>query len=334
MNNIVYATNDKYAPYLGVSLLSFLKNNKETENINIFIINSDISDQNKNKLKNLCKNFQTKLTFISMQKVKEKINKYSFTSNYPFEIFAPIFLSTLLPNSINKAIFLDADTLINDSINELWDLDISNYYCAGVLDIVSDELKSMINFPENFNYINSGFLICNLKKWREDRIEEKCYKIFKKEHDNLNFPDQDIINLALKNNVLILPLEYNLLTLFIEIPYEKIKKVENFSPYYTKNEVNKAITNPKIYHFCSMIYGKPWIKNIDNPLYFKYKTYADKSPWKNEIFQENNSFLKGKLGRFIYKNFPLITFKLYKHCTDIYDMKQFKKKIKLLKEYL
>lgn len=40
----------------------------------------------------------------------------------------------LFPN-LDKALYLDADLVINGSIEPLWKLDLEGYYCAGVDDI-------------------------------------------------------------------------------------------------------------------------------------------------------------------------------------------------------
>jgi len=73
---------------------------------------------------------------------------------------------------LDKILSLDIDTIVTENIDELWDIDISNYYIAGVRDTPE--------FNKNGLYVNGGVLLCNLKKIREDKMDEKM--IFRLNH--------------------------------------------------------------------------------------------------------------------------------------------------------
>lgn len=45
--NVVYSSDDNYAQHVGVSLLSLLQNNQHFNNINIFLIENNLSSYNK-----------------------------------------------------------------------------------------------------------------------------------------------------------------------------------------------------------------------------------------------------------------------------------------------
>lgn len=332
MINVVYSSDDNYAHYLGISLLSFLKNNQEIDRINIFIIENNITDKNKNDIKKICKTYNAFLEFISIQKIKDKLNKYDIFSYFPLACYSTILLPTLLPNEIDKIIYIDCDTLITNSFKKLWDLDISHYYCAGVLDILYKDVKKIIGIPDNYNYINAGFLYINLKKWREDNIEERCLKILEENHTKIRFADQDILNFAFNNNILILPPKYDLFCMFLEINYEDIQGMYGLENYYSKEEIEKSIENPVLYHFIpSFLYGKVWEKNINNPLYYKYKEYVDISPWKEDIFTENKKILNGKIPKFMFSHLPKKILYNYHHFMLSISYPKFKNKIKLLR---
>lgn len=48
--NIIYASNDNYAQYLGISMLSLMENNRDMEEIVIYVLDQGIGPENKNKL--------------------------------------------------------------------------------------------------------------------------------------------------------------------------------------------------------------------------------------------------------------------------------------------
>ena len=60
---------------------------------------------------------------------------------------------------------IDNDTIVRENISELWNLNLDNYYIAGCL----EPHKS----KPNFTYINMGVAMLNLKKWREDELDQK-----------------------------------------------------------------------------------------------------------------------------------------------------------------
>ena len=112
---------------------------------------------------------------------------------------------------LDTILSLDNDTIVNENISELWDIDISNYYVAGVM-----EPKKSIYYT----YLNNGVLLYNLKKMREDNIDDLLI-------DNLNtyqyyFPEQDCFNETFKNKVLILANDYNV-NRYVKQQYNALK---------------------------------------------------------------------------------------------------------------
>ena len=51
--NIVYSSSDSYAPIAGVSIMSLLHNNTDSESINIYMIDNSISAENKHRFEEI-----------------------------------------------------------------------------------------------------------------------------------------------------------------------------------------------------------------------------------------------------------------------------------------
>ena len=62
--NVLYQSNATFAPYLGTSLQSLLANNTALEELNVYLVNIDISQENIEKLKKQCESFNRKLILI------------------------------------------------------------------------------------------------------------------------------------------------------------------------------------------------------------------------------------------------------------------------------
>ena len=63
--NIVYSSSDSYAPIAGVSIMSLLHNNTDADEINIYMIDNNISDENKKRFENLVDKIRQKYCFLS-----------------------------------------------------------------------------------------------------------------------------------------------------------------------------------------------------------------------------------------------------------------------------
>ena len=246
MNNFIhifFTINNNYIPYLSAAIASILYNSKSKYKIAFHIISNDITDINKEKISSLKKIKEFDIEYLKVD--KELFNKIpahsmdhvSLETNYRFLV------ADIKPN-IDKLIFLDADLIINEDIAELWEVDIDNFYLAGVKDpIIGDDKDwwyKKLPLEPNFDYINTGVLLINSKKWRENNIFNQLINNAIKYSNLLKFPDQDLINITLCGKIKYLELCWNYCpTLY----------------YGNKSNNKKAKETAKIYHFPIM---KPW----------------------------------------------------------------------------
>ena len=99
----------------------------------------------------------------------------------------------------DRILSLDVDTIVDQNIDELWDLDLNGYYLAGV----PEPKKS----NSNASYVNMGVALFNLKKLREDMVDDRV--IYLLNNQKYRFAEQDCINSVCRNQILTLPSMYN-----------------------------------------------------------------------------------------------------------------------------
>ena len=130
-----------------------------------------------------------------------------------------LMLPEILPPDITKVIYLDADTIVNLDIKDLWQIDLGNHPVAAVTEfscgLSVENVKKV--FPlvyqgiiEPENYFNSGMLVIDLEHMYTDgrlNVFEQCLKIF--ETEQTRYLDQDILNILFMNNFSKLPAKYN-----------------------------------------------------------------------------------------------------------------------------
>ena len=108
-------------------------------------------------------------------------------------------LSKIFPD-LDKILTLDVDTLVRDNISHMWDIDLDGYYLAATRE---EDLSKQ----EKRDYINMGMAMFNLKKLREDHMDDKIIAALDKYFYRYN--EQDCINDFCEGKILILPSDYN-----------------------------------------------------------------------------------------------------------------------------
>lgn len=113
---------------------------------------------------------------------------------------------------LDTILSLDVDTIINENISDLWNIDISKYYIAAV----KEPQKSY----GDFIYINIGVALFNLKKIRNDKKDDEIIHLLNS--IKLNYPEQDCINILCQNYIYPLSPNYNITNYTIGATHKKI----------------------------------------------------------------------------------------------------------------
>lgn len=229
---------------------------------------------------------------VTLKKQKEIISVvrlYSKSSNVFFIQDTPVFeaayecrgitvsaysrlmLHRLLP--LDKVIYSDVDVLFLKDLREVDAIDISPYFYAGVRDIVlnTKEIRALHEKKYPYwktqmgvvgnNYHNSGFLVLNLKKWREVQLDAQIIELSRYPY---LFQDQDILNLLFAER------QEEILTLspkWIYMPKHNYKRAleENIISAQDYEDIQKR---PAILHYSGR---KPW----DDPGVVRAKDWWD-----------------------------------------------------------
>ena len=97
----------------------------------------------------------------------------------------------------SKILSLDIDTVICDNIDDLWNIDVSNYYIAGVHE----------NARPEHDYINFGIVLMNLDRMRRDHIDDQAIELLNTSKQQC--PEQDAFNTICSGNILLIDSKYN-----------------------------------------------------------------------------------------------------------------------------
>lgn len=303
--NVVYSSSDSYSLVAGVSMYSLMVNNKDCDELNIFLIDNGITEPNKAKFQKMCDSFGRKLYFIPIVDIEKLAGASIDIGRWNISTFARLFYASLLPEWVDRVIHLDCDTMIMSSLEPLWNTPMGDAVVAGSLECIGDNYKREIDMKVTDTYINAGNVMFNLDSIRKKGLEED-FKKFLQEHKVLSFVDQPVLNSCTTNEEkIVVPLNYNAYSIIFYLKYKNLLKAKRVSQYYSEEEVAEAVKNPCIVHFttCFMDGSRPWVENNLHPLLDKYLEFKAGSEWADEpLWKDPRNGVK----KLMYKMFRVL----------------------------
>ena len=148
--NVVYCVTANYLEMIKPSIRSLRAFNKP----NIYIV----TETDEVDIENV------KVINISDQIYFPK-NSVNYYNMFTYIGLLKVCYQSLLP--CNKVIHLDADTIVNDSLKDMWDIDLEGKWYA-----MCQEYRGRYR-PFGSRYYNAGIMLINLKQLRKDDIQDQ-----------------------------------------------------------------------------------------------------------------------------------------------------------------
>ena len=218
MINIVFSGNYKVFDGIMINLLSLIKHTRTP--VCVYVLTMDLKKYNKDFIPITMKQVYFLEEILKEVNSNSKVTKIDLTEKFLKDYedsyvlkseFTPYALLRLYIDVIdkmpNKVIYLDTDTIINNDINELYNIDISKYELGVVKDLFNWFYIYRWKYcKNNGNYFNSGVLLINVEKIKETKLFTLARE-FLKIHRR-HYMDQDALNFLVKNK-LMLPERFN-----------------------------------------------------------------------------------------------------------------------------
>lgn len=274
--DIVSCTDTNFVIPLGVMMHSLCVNN-EKEKLHFHIIVDDtVTEQQKDELRTVVPEDGT-IDFYLIN--IENIRQYLIVKveNFPVPIYYRLLMAKILPESIHKVLYLDADIIVRHDLSELWESSLENLAIAGIPN-QSDcgQYWNRLGYSKKLGYFNSGVLLLNLVYIRHNGLTEQFIEFIKKNPDKLLCPDQDALNFVLKDCKKMLPIRFDAQEGFYRNPPQSV--------FGEMGDFESDIQSPVIVHFTK---EKPWESNCCHPLRNLYYYYKAETIWKNSDYMEH-----------------------------------------------
>jgi UDP-D-galactose:(glucosyl)LPS alpha-1,3-D-galactosyltransferase len=138
-----------------------------------------------------------------------------------------LLLPDLLPESVERVLYLDSDLLCTGDLTPLWEIDLQGNLLGAVVDTASATVGAASGLPgfkpDNgrrltfwSDYFNSGVLLIDVAQCRSEKIAEQSLEYIHENAGRLRFAVQDAMNVAVDDRWLRLDTRWNDMVFFRE----------------------------------------------------------------------------------------------------------------------
>lgn len=312
--NVIYSSDDNYARHVGISITSLYDHCRDMADLDVYLIDDGISPENHQRLDLIAQKYGRQIHYIPFGPHKEKLslnNKWEL----PISAYARLFVAEMVPETLDRILYLDCDTVICDSLRDLWETDMQGKTIAAVEDVTSCVFQPETDSPQPYRYICSGVIMIDLKKWRAIDAQKKMLDYLDGRNGVVRHHDQTILNGVFWDDCHILHPRYDALTPTFIMSYDNLKAYFGlWDRYYTKQEIRQSTKKPAIIHYTSSHIGRPW-ENSKHPKAKVYQRYWKASAWRNEPWGSFRSPLDPGQRRiyWMYRHLPVRLIRLLSH---------------------
>ncbi|MBG7621084.1 UDP-glucose--(glucosyl) LPS alpha 1,3-glucosyltransferase WaaO [Herbaspirillum sp. AP02] len=298
--HIAFCVDNNYFRAMGGTIASIVANNPG-QHFTFHVLAFEVSDDHQRRLKQLESMYRvkTELHLVDL-KAFTQFSHFLGHSHYSLSIFTRLVIPTVLAQVTDRVLYLDADILCFNRLDELVDMDISGDIAAVIPDapVTLKRRVAALGLAHN-EYFNGGVIFINTLRWQAEDITAKILDALINSKTDMRFPDQDAFNIVLNGRVRNLSPKWNYL-------YDLIHDL-NVNRFALK-PVGKAI----FVHFAGAV--KPWAAWTRHEACDLFRRYLDISPWADmSLDQEPRNTKEMRMhSRFMYRQGrPLESLKWY-----------------------
>lgn len=290
--HVVNSADENYVPHVGAMLVSLFKHNDPLLIHFHFLHTAPLPTTCLEQLEGLCDRFGANFEAVCVD--DGALDKFPVNERFPVEAWFRVILPDLLPD-LDRVLWLDADTLVLDSIAPLWELELGEAPLAACPNPVLYSFRSLIDeleIEDRSKYFNSGVMILDLAKLRSEGSTGLLTEIGHKYRQWIRFADQDVLNVAYINRYKPLNMKWNVLThSYLNVP-ETVR-------VFGRTEYRAAIARPSVVHFTGNLRYKPWSYKCGHPYRDEYLACRGEAGWPIAEFED------ASFRNWIVRNLPL-----------------------------
>ena len=235
--------------------------NKDTD-VSFFIIEDGITENNKEKINTMIQP-GINITFIKKPNLSNLSVSEEIIANCYITVamYYRLYSAQILPPEIHRILYLDCDMIVCKDLWELYSTDFEDNYVIAVRDLFEQECCERLQLTQ---YVNSGMMLVNLDKWREDNLTDQFERVSHNNKKLIKWPDQDIMNMTCTSKIKITDPRWN-----VQVGTDTDHEPQNI-----------LARNAGIIHYITG--KKPWVIGALHPFFNEFQKNLAVSPF-NEV---------------------------------------------------
>ncbi len=246
--NLLFCINRKFLT-LFISCLRSIVRSGGYDRYDAYVLHSDFEQP---VIDALGQDFQGMVDFHFITVPEALFEGFPESKRYPRQIYYRLAAPLLLPEQLERILYLDVDTVVINPLTELYETDFEgNYYvgCTHTRELLTKINQSRLKSEKAVSYINTGILLFNLPALRENIRLEEIRDYTNERKRAFILPDQDILTALYGDKVKLADtLRYNL--------SDRILALHNADRSHEKIDLDWVRKNGVIVHYCGK--NKPW----------------------------------------------------------------------------
>lgn len=202
-----------------------------------------------------------------------------------------IALADALPD-LDRALLLDADTLVAAPLHELWGTDLGTDVLAAVSNVVEPRQRARVRslgLDDHRDYFNAGVLLLDLARMRNEDASGALFAYAAANAQRIPGLDQDVLNAVFARRWRRLHPRFNAMnSLWMWRPWA----CEAFG----EAAVDRARSAPVVLHFEGPGLCKPWHVLNDHPRRDDYREVLARTPWSAVPLEDDTAAVRA-IGR-------------------------------------
>lgn len=310
---LAIAADEAYAMPMAVAIRSVLNTLDPSRRVKLFVFDGGLTAKSKARL--LWSWIDPRLTVEWIRPDIDLIRDLPVSDHISVVSYVRLLMPALLPPSITRIIYIDADMLVRRDLGQLWDetppthpLYAVQEYAAPYFDSSAvlerfelcrkhiAAIQPVANFrelglPGEGKYFNGGLLVINLAEWRRKRYAEEVLACLRTHRKHVLWWDQYALNVVFAGKWGELDQRWN------QGAHLHVYPTWRESPF-DQQTYNKLRSDPWITHFCSP--SKPWHYFCHHPQAGEWRRALRQTDWRNWKPEKPEQYLS-KLWGFYYQ---------------------------------
>ena len=299
---VVVTCNNDYFMALCAMVVSLVDHFDPDRDLAIHVISNEISPQDRATIRE-----SLNLRAADLDRIK--IYWYGFDSSlltamqlpenlhFSLDVYTRLLAPDILPKACERVIYLDCDMIILADVSLIYD---STRNSDKLLHAVHGKFIPWVSSPNGvFDFaargipprthnFNSGFMIVDLKRWRERKLTVPMIEYLSQNQGAVYF-DQGALNAFLYDDWAKLDSRWNQAA---DVLFYDLWK----SAGYSRKEWIRTRDHPYVVHYTGP--KKPWLKNHRTPRYSYFYKYLERTVYKNSV--KGRPYLESIMGFRIY----------------------------------